>query len=65
VVGVNRCGRDPQFAYPGRSLVVEPHGVIIADAADWEGLITATCDPTVAEHWRTFFPALRDAGLLE
>jgi omega-amidase len=46
-------------------LVVDPHGVIIADAADREGLLTATCDPTVAQHWRTFFPALRDAGLLE
>jgi predicted amidohydrolase len=40
----------PQFAYPGCSVVVDPHGVIIADAADREGLLTATCDPAVAQH---------------
>ena len=32
VVGVNRCGTDPSFTYPGRSMVVDPHGVIVADA---------------------------------
>jgi len=63
VVGVNRCGRDPQFSYPGRSVVVDPHGVIIADAADREGVLSSTCELAVVREWRAAFPALRDAGL--
>ena len=62
VIGVNRCGTDPQFAYPGRSLVVNPHGVVIADAGETERLVTAEIDPNEAESWRREFPALRDAG---
>ena len=63
VVGVNRCGTDPDFTYPGRSLVVDPHGVIIADAADREGVLETVLDLEVATRWRSEFPALRDAGL--
>jgi predicted amidohydrolase len=63
VVGVNRCGRDPQFLYPGRSLVVDPHGVIVADASDREAVVQANCDPAVVRQWRQGFPALVDAGL--
>lgn len=60
VVGVNRCGTDPSFTYPGRSLVVDPHGNIIADAADREGVLEASLDPAISTQWRTDFPALRD-----
>lgn len=63
LVGVNRCGTDPQFTYTGRSLVVDPHGVIIADAAEQERVITAEIDPKVVRDWRNNFPALKDAGL--
>src|SRR5438067_259340 len=28
VVGVNRCGNDPKFAYPGRSMIIDPHGQV-------------------------------------
>lgn len=63
VVGVNRCGTDPQFTYTGRSLVVDPHGVVIADAADREGSVCSRIEPTVVRGWREQFPALRDAGL--
>ena len=63
VVGVNRCGKDPHFTYPGRSVVVDPHGVIVADASDREGVISAECAPEVVRSWRAAFPALRDAGL--
>lgn len=61
VIGVNRCGTDPNFAYPGRSLVVDPHGVIIADASDAEVTVQATLDPVRVRSWRDQFPALRDA----
>ena len=60
VVGVNRCGTDPSFTYPGRTLAVDPHGCIVADAADREGVLVTTLDPAVATAWRAGFPALRD-----
>ena len=63
VVGVNRCGMDPDFTYPGRTLVVDPHGVITADAADREGVLETVLDLEVATQWRAQFPALKDAGL--
>ena len=63
VVGVNRCGRDPHFLYPGRSLVVDPHGVIVADASDRETVVQAECDPSLVREWRKAFPALKDAGI--
>lgn len=65
VVGVNRCGTDPQFTYTGRSLVVDPHGVVIADAADREGSVCARIEAAVVRGWREQFPALRDAGMAQ
>jgi predicted amidohydrolase len=61
VVGVNRVGRDPEFLYAGRSVVVDPQGVIIADAGEREHVIPAMLEPEVANSWRRDFPALRDA----
>lgn len=63
VIGVNQCGSDPRFTYPGRSLVVDPHGVIIADAGEQEHVVTAELDAQIVRDWRTQFPALRDAGM--
>jgi omega-amidase len=63
VIGVNRCGTDPDFTYTGRSLVVDPHGLIIADAAEQERVVSARIEPAVLHDWRSQFPALRDAGI--
>ena len=63
VIGVNRCGTDPEFTYTGRSLIVDPHGLIIADAAEQERVVSARIDPAVLRDWRSQFPALRDAGI--
>ena len=63
VIGVNRCGADPFHDYPGRSLVIDPHGQILADAGDQECVILADIDPKVVRHWRREFPALRDRRL--
>ena len=60
VIGVNRCGTDPSFTYPGRSLVVDPHGVIIADASDREMALACELDEEVVRRWRREFPALAD-----
>lgn len=59
-VGVNRCGKDPQHVYPGRSLVVDPHGVIRADAGAGEGITVCEVDLATPRSWREQFPALRD-----
>lgn len=61
VVGVNRCGTDPHFTHPGRSIVVDPHGVVIADAGGHEHVVTAVIEHDVLHNWRAEFPALADA----
>ena len=61
VIGVNRVGSEPQYSYAGRSVVVDPHGVIIADAGEQERVLTASIDPDLVTAWRRDFPALRDA----
>lgn len=62
VIGVNRTGTDPHFSYNGRSLVVDPHGIIIADAGEREQVLRAGMDADVIRDWRAQFPALKDAG---
>jgi omega-amidase len=60
VVGVNRCGTDLKFTYPGRTLVVDPHGKVLADAGQEELALSVEVDPQVLESWRKEFPALQD-----
>jgi len=60
VVGVNRCGNDPQFQYSGRSLIVDPHGIVIAEADATECVLTADIDVAAVNDWRRDFPALTD-----
>jgi predicted amidohydrolase len=61
VIGVNRVGLEPQFIYAGRSVVVNPHGIIIADGGEHERVLRATLDLESVLAWRRDFPALRDA----
>lgn len=61
VIGVNRVGIEPQFSYAGRSVVVDPHGIIIADAGEQERVLSATLDAETVHAWRRDFPALPDA----
>ena len=60
VVGVNRCGSDPKLDYPGRSLIIDPQGNVIADAGSGEGVLRATLDRDALLAWRRVFPALAD-----
>jgi omega-amidase len=60
VIGVNRTGSDPHLHYNGRSVVVSPHGHIIADAGEGESVLTAQIDVAEADSWRAQFPALQD-----
>src|SRR5436309_113731 len=60
VAGTNRCGTDPKLQYNGRSLIVNEHGAVSADAADGAKVISAELDPKAIRQWRMDFPALSD-----
>ncbi len=60
VIGVNRCGNDPRHSHGGRSLIADPHGVVIADAGAQERVITARVEPALVREWRAQFPAARE-----
>ncbi len=60
VLGVNRTGTDPKLTYSGRSIIVDPHGEILADAGETEAIISADASLEAVNEWRSQFPALRD-----
>ena len=60
VIGVNRCGSDPSFRYPGRSLIMGPDGTILADAGESEGVIQASLDAEVVATYGRQLPFLQD-----
>lgn len=60
VAGVNRTGADPRYVHTGRSIIVSPHGEILADAGEGEGVISADIDLPALRAWRAEFPALDD-----
>src|SRR3954470_2202842 len=49
----------PGYSAYGRSLICDPWGVVLAQAGDGEGVITADCDLAVLERVRRELPALR------
>jgi len=60
VAGVNRIGSDPRFHHSGRTMIVDPHGEILADAGDAEGVIQARIDLHWLAEYRRAFPTLDD-----
>lgn len=60
VVGVNRCGKDPNFIYSGRSLILGPQAGEIANAGTVEGVISGQLGLQPLLDWRKTFPALSD-----
>lgn len=60
VVGVNRIGRDPNASYCGGSIIVDPQGVVVADAGDAQRIIAAPADMDGLRQWRRQFGALAD-----
>jgi predicted amidohydrolase len=63
VLGVNRIGSDPSFEYPGRSMIVDADGEIIADAGAKECLIGAALDLQKLRKYRAGLPFLDDLRL--
>jgi predicted amidohydrolase len=60
VVGVNRCGKDPEFTYGGRTQIIGPMGGIIADAGTGEGIIRASLSLPALADYRQSLPFLKD-----
>ena len=60
VVGVNRCGDDPNVSYNGGSLVVGPRGDVLCDAGIEETVFGATLNMEDLRLYRAEFPALKD-----
>jgi len=60
VVGVNRCGDDPNLHYGGRSLIFGPRGEVLADGGVEEGTLSARLDREALWAYRHEFPALDD-----
>ena len=60
LIGANRCGRDPNYEYPGRSQIISPHGEVLAEAGADEDLIQAELDWSALTEYRQKFPVLAD-----
>lgn len=60
VVGVNRVGSDPYYQYPGRSIICDPQGELLADAGTVEGVIRANLDVGTLTKYRQSLPFLAD-----
>jgi len=60
VIGVNRIGKDPYYNYGGRSLIVDPHGEVVADAEGREGVIRGAYELPNLKKYREGLPFLND-----
>ncbi len=60
VVGVNRIGEDPAWGYPGRTVAIDEHGEILADAGNEETCLNIELSAGNVQAWRDEFPALMD-----
>ena len=60
VLGVNRCGTDPELTYDGRSALFSPLGEPIFELDAKEQVTLRELDPAAVHNWRKQFPALRD-----
>ncbi|MEJ7615800.1 MAG: nitrilase-related carbon-nitrogen hydrolase [Pyrinomonadaceae bacterium] len=60
VVGVNRCGADPQLSYKGQSVIFDPHGRAVIEAGSEECSISADLDLPALIDYRQKLPFLRD-----
>lgn len=60
VIGVNRCGSDPNFSYPGATQIIDPSGEIIAEAGEQETIISAEISLEHLTEYRAKLPFLAD-----
>lgn len=60
VVGVNRCGEEPNLTFDGRSTAFDHMGVQQFEADQTQQCIHSVVDIEALRSWRRTFPALRD-----
>ena len=60
VVGVNRCGSEPNLQFDGRSSAFDHLGKCLFEADGSEQVLTTRLDVDAMRKWREKFPALRD-----
>ena len=60
MIGVNRCGADPDHIYAGGSQIIDPGGRILADAEDRETALAWQLDLQYLRDYRTQLPFLND-----
>jgi omega-amidase len=60
VLGVNRCGSDPNVPYPGSTRLIDPQGAVVSCLDDRCGCLRAELDLPALRAYRERFPALRD-----
>jgi len=60
MIGVNRCGADPDHVYAGGTQIIDPMGRIVADADDREIALVAQLDMQNLRNYRTQLPFLED-----
>ncbi|MDA7916357.1 carbon-nitrogen family hydrolase [Verrucomicrobia bacterium] len=60
VIGVNRCGTDPQFSYTGGSAIFDYAGNLLSDAGDGEGVVSTPVDRDALLEYREKLPFLND-----
>jgi len=67
VAGVNIVGRQGMTEFPGHSMIVDPHGEVLAEGGDSEGLIIADVDPGMVEkvRWEVNYLDCRVSGVDE
>jgi predicted amidohydrolase len=54
----NSTAAGPALAWHGHSLVVDPWGVVVAQASDGDAVVLADVDPGYRDHVRTVLPSL-------
>jgi predicted amidohydrolase len=64
VIGVNRIGKDPHYAYNGQAQIVDPHGEVLGSAGDKECCIRARLDLANLRKYREGLPFLADMRAL-
>ncbi len=60
VIGVNRCGDDPNAHHAGGSVVIDPHGVVVDHAGETESIREVEIDVQEVRDWRAAFPPVTD-----
>jgi len=64
VIAPAQCGRhSPDRASHGRSLIIDPWGLVLAQGGDDPALVIADCPPHAIDRARTAVPSLRNRRL--